>query len=161
MPNTRRVHGTLDVPGKQHPVLDLSFWEAIAPLGDDRHPIRTIESPTDVARLEQARRLVLQHGPVGRSVPVDIFVWARETVRDRPWLTRLGGLPWMEKGAPWPRNSTGEHLCFLGQIGFMDSQDILPFELPGDVLLFFGQWQDGSVFDEENRITEQFIWSSS
>jgi hypothetical protein len=147
-PPPKTPHGTRHDPKRVHPVLDLAHWEAQFPLGKDG--VRTgnswVQSPEDVALLEQSRREAAKHGELGPSVPVDFFTWSLGIDTDRPWLTRLGGTPWREADKPWPTDSDGIPMHFLGQICFADSKDILPFELPGDVALIFGRWQSGWAF---------------
>lgn len=133
------IYGTRSEQGKYHPVFDLAFWEERFPLGDWRREGVGVDSPGDLARVEQARRLARTHGDLGPSVPADVFVWA-DKEHDRPWLTRLGGRPWRPRERPWPRDENGIPYTFLGQICFADSHDVLPFKLPGDVVLFFGTW---------------------
>jgi hypothetical protein len=77
-------------------------------------------------------------------------------IRERPWLTRIGGRPWRAKGKPWPTDPNGIPLVFLGQICFVDSKDLLPFNLPGDVALIFGTSMKGWVSISEGSALE---WS--
>lgn len=132
------IHGTIDDGSRQHPVLELKQWIERFPVDERRDSGSWIDSPPDVARFEQARRLAGTNGDLGPSVPVDIFIWADGVLRETPWLTRIGGTPWREKGRKWPKGKDGFPLTFLGQICFIDSKDIVPFDLPGDVLLIFG-----------------------
>jgi len=150
------IHGTRDDAGKQHPVLDIRHWEDQFPLGDDRNALGWIDGPGDVAIREQACRLASTKGTLGPSVPTDVFVWADILLRDRPWLTRIGGRPWRPKGRPWPKDESGIPLTFLGQICFADSKDLLPFEIPGDVALIFGQNRSGWISINEGSALE---WS--
>lgn len=137
------VHGARIDPKRQHPVLDIRHWEAEFPIGDWRKCDYSVATPEELARAEQARRLASVKGPLGPSVPADVFVWSDSPDHERPWLTRIGGIPWREKGKPWPKGPDGVPLCFLAQICFVDSKDILAHELPGDVALIFGQWSKG------------------
>lgn len=141
----REIHGTRQDPKKHHPVFDLAHWEGQFPLGDDRHEGGLVDNPRDLARVEQARRLARGRGTLGPTVPADVFVWADTPLSEKPWLTRIGGLPWRERGKPWPMHADGVPLTFLGQICFADSKDILPFELPGEVALIFGTHRTGWV----------------
>lgn len=154
------IHGTRDDPNKQHPVLDIAHWETEFPLGDNRGEGGGVDDPGGVARTEQARRLALSKGDLGPSVPADVFVWSDDVDRRKPWLTRIGGRPWREKGKPWPRDAQGQPLTFLGQICFVDSRDVLPpapFQLPGDVALIFGTNDNGWVGLVDGAALE---WSS-
>lgn len=138
------IHGTKGVRSRQHPVLDIRYWEREFPLADDdRREGDWIDSPGELARREQAVRLAKARRRLGPSVPADVFAWADSQVYDRPWLTRIGGKPWRRKGKPWPKDENGVPLTFLGQICFVDSADILPCKLPGDVALIFGHYRRG------------------
>lgn len=140
------LHGATEIPGRQHPVLDIRDWETEFPLkDDDREEGGWIEHPGELARREQALRRAKGRGDLGPCVPADVFVWADTQLRDLPWLTRIGGTPWRPKDKPWPRDSNGVPLAFLGQICFADSVDILPCKLPGDVALLFGTHSRGYV----------------
>lgn len=77
-----------------------------------------------------------------------------------PWLTRLGGEPWREANKAWPTDERGIPLTFLGQMCFVDSRDIHPFKLPGDVLLFFGQASRGGEWIDANSESIAIEWSS-
>jgi hypothetical protein len=154
---THPIHGTRRNPSRQHPVLDIDFWERRFPLGDARREGNSLETPGDLAMVEQARRLASTMGDLGPSVPADIFTWSFGGNSERPWLTRIGGIPWREQGKHWPVDSDGIPLHFLGQICFVDSRDILPCDLPGDVALIFGRWEEGWCFPDEHEALE---WSS-
>lgn len=144
---TPEIHGTKRRRGTHHPVFDLRHWSSVFPFrASQRNYWGSIATPADLARAEQARILAAQRGSLGPSVPADVFVWADTTLRDRPWLTRIGGIPWRSAQKPWPRWTDGTPLVFLGQICFLDSLDIAPRGLPGAVLLFFGQYKPGWVY---------------
>ncbi len=137
-------------------MLDLAKWETIFPLGQKRYQCSDVDCPADVAYITQARRLAQTNGDLGPSVPADLFVWSQTVDQSRPWLTRLGGDPWRERERPWPRDPDGIPLHFLGQICFVDSRDILPCDLPGDVALIFGRWERGWAFTDHGGVLE---WS--
>lgn len=144
--STSPVYGTRTDATKTHPVLDLDHWINIAAVGSARRTVGWVDGPVDLAIVEQARRLVEVEHDLGPSVNTDVFTWSSMGHDDdTPWLTRIGGTPWRPADRPWPRDDRGNHQHFLGQISFVDSQDILPFELPGDVLLIFGRWDSGWV----------------
>lgn len=140
-----RIHGTRSVKDVQHPVFNLNYWKRLCPLGDNRRSAGDVYSPAKLAYIEQARSLAK---PRGEAVPVDVFVWASGHDHDRPWLTRLGGYPWRAADAPWPRDKDGVPLCFLGQVCFVDSMDVVAGRLPGDVVLLFGRYSGGWVYDD-------------
>ncbi len=136
----KHIHGTIRVPGKHHPVLDIDKWIQRFPFDPAR--IRfdgRPSSPGGVAFFEQARKLAGEHGDLGPSVPVDMFTWSDRS-GDPGWLTKIGGSPWREKHKPWPKAPDGTYLTFLGQLCFANSKDLFPFELPGDVTLIFGKY---------------------
>ena len=139
-----RIHGTKDVPERSHPVFDLRYWESQFPLDPDPRKVKwPWSSPGRLALREQEIRRVRQAGDLGVAVPADVFAWALMPVVEKPWLTRIGGVPWRPQNKPWPRDRNGVPLLFLGQICFADSSDILPFELPGEVALIFGTGHGG------------------
>lgn len=151
-----RTHGTLLDPTKQHPVLDIRHWMDRFPQGEDRQEAGNVDRPGDLAQVEHARALARKMGELGPSVPADVFVWAHSVDRKKPWLTRIGGRPWRDKNKAWPRDQDGIPLHFLGQICFVDSLDILPCKLPGEVALIFGRWMDGWAFIDDEGVLE---WS--
>jgi Domain of unknown function (DUF1963) len=151
------IHGTKPDPTRQHPVLDIAYWESKFPLkNSERSEGGNVYGPVDLAQREQAVRLAKAKGELGPSVPTDVFVWAERKLYEAPWLTRIGGTPWRPKDRPWPRDDQGVPLVFLGQICFVDSMDILPCRLPGDVVLFFGTIRKGCISLFEGKAIE---WS--
>lgn len=154
-----RVHGTFSDPNRRHPVLDQGFWERLLP--PKVHPFGIapdyVDGPGDLVLIEWARREAQRRGSLGPSVPTDVFLWSCNQDDKTPWLTRLGGIPWRAKGKPWPRDNDGRPLVFLGQISFVDSKDLLPFPLPGDVALVFGAYHEGHVWLHDGSALE---WSS-
>jgi Domain of unknown function (DUF1963) len=139
------IHGTKSEPDKHHPVLDIAHWEGEFPLERDSRFDVMVSSPADVAYMEQLRRAARLKGDLGPSVPSDVFVWSESATPNKPWLTQLGGSPWREKGKPWPKDDEGRPLLFIGQICFVDSMDLVPFELPGEIALIFGTNRGGCV----------------
>lgn len=153
----RAPYGALVDPSRQHAVLDIAHWESVFPIATERRELYQVYTPEHFAKMEQARRLAQSHGSLGPSVPADFFAWSTDYHPERSWLTQLGGRPWRDKDKPWPKDRDGIPLHFLGQLCFTDSKDILPCELPGDVALIFGRWQDGWAFCLEDGVLE---WSS-
>jgi hypothetical protein len=51
--------------------------------------------------------------------------------------SRVGGLPYLEKGEPWPRTSAGRPLHFLLQLDFRDTQNEFSCPLPFGLLTYF------------------------
>ena len=148
------IHGTINDPKFAHPVFDARHWLDHFPLkDDDRRAGSWIASPEDLTKREHKRRLAEAQGDCGPSVPADVFVWASSRLYKKPWLTRIGGGPWRERGKPWPKAANGVPLVFLGQICFADSKDFFPFKLPGEVALIFGTYSAGWIdIDEESAL---------
>ena len=104
-----------------------------------------------------------------RSLPTDVFVWG-EGEPEKPYLTKIGGLPYLPKELPYPTDANGQPYIFVAQICFVDSKDIVPLSLPGDVLLIFVKhdgW-DGEYLQchepddmhfEWIRIADQPLWN--
>jgi Domain of unknown function (DUF1963) len=90
----------------------------------------------------------------GARIATDVFVWARGDPPN-PAMTRIGGVPYRSRSAPWPRDSEGKPVRFIAQLCFADSRDISG-DLPGDVLLIFGN--DDALLVEPERLV--FEWSS-
>lgn len=65
----------------------------------------------------------------------DVIVWSKDEYRAKPWLTRVGGIPYRDRSIPWPTNG-GKSLKFVAQVCFVDSRDLFSQEIP-DVLLMF------------------------
>jgi len=128
-------------PISHHPRLDLARWCREFPLDqktrqDAMYLYPNANSPRGIAITEQLRAEVSKQVSLGRSVPVDIIVWA-EGEPAKPYLTRVGGIPYRSQSLAWPTAADGTRMTFLAQFCFLDSRDILPPNLPGDVLLVF------------------------
>lgn len=96
-----------------------------------------ITSPRHICQNEWLRREMPDEYDWGDPVPMDIFVMADGEPPERH-MTKIGGLPYRPAGAKWPvRRYSGDPMVFFGQFNFADSTDITG-ELPGDVLLIFG-----------------------
>ncbi|MEX0875837.1 MAG: hypothetical protein WD114_00110 [Phycisphaerales bacterium] len=105
--------------------------------------------PKDLAEVEHTRRAIISRGhDLGRTIPIDIFLWRICHISDGP-ITRIGGRPFRDPSRPWPTaKRTGlvgkiereRPLPFLAQISFLDSKDLVPNDLPGDVLCIYGDW---------------------
>jgi hypothetical protein len=90
----------------------------------------------------------------GARIATDVFVWARGDPPN-PAMTKIGGVPYRSRSAPWPRDREGKPVRFIAQLCFADSRDISG-DLPGDVLLIFGN--DDALLAEPERLV--FEWSS-
>jgi hypothetical protein len=112
--------------------------------------------PIDLAIAEQMRRRAARLGPLGPSVPVDVFVFARgEPERRRG--TKIGGLPYRPRGLAWPMREDGVSMTFLAQFDFSASKDHV-HGLPGDVLLLFTRDEALYTDDDENPPYFHFEW---
>lgn len=151
----------------QHPRLDLERWVREFPLSRVRefeiakqiaygHPSEDIEkfkqttyhpwppllcNPQAVAVHEHVRRNVAAVHDLGTGVPVDWVLWGLGAPA-RPYLTKIGGVPHREAAKAWPKWIDDTPYSFLFQICFVDSMDLLPRKLPGDVLLCYQLQED-------------------
>jgi hypothetical protein len=113
-----------------------------------------ITSPAHLCNVELVRKEYARTRDLGRSVPVDMFVWS-VAPPEKPYLTKLGGVPHRESNRPWPQRE-GKPYTFVGQFCFADSRDIVSPQLPDDVMLiFFGN--ASSIYDRE---TVHIEWSA-
>ena len=95
-----------------------------------------IVSPADLAMIEQVRQRASQTHSLGKAVPTDIFLLGVGEP-EAPCLTKVGGIPYRPADKPWPRANDGTPLSFFLQFCFLDSKDLVPSNLPGDVMLLF------------------------
>ena len=157
----------LEKPDKQHPVLDYEACEKLyADTSSEKLDGETIGSPFDIYSVETIRKRLGFEGY--SSLPTDVFVWS-EGEPKKPYLTKIGGLPYLPKDVPWPSDAEGKPYLFVTQICFVDSKDIVPVPVPGDVLLMFVRhdgW-DGEYlqcYDPEDlhfqwvKIADQPMW---
>lgn len=118
-----------------------------------------IRGPQDLAKVEHTRRALIARGhDLGRAAPTDIFLWRIGKLSKGP-VTRIGGEPFRDSSKPWPeakrRGLRGKlerkrPLPFLAQISFLDSQDVVPSDLPGDVLCLYGTWSGKHNIDADS-----------
>jgi len=110
---------------------------------------RPISSPQDIASVEHTRRALINRGfDFGLPVPVDVFLWKYSWCAQGPG-TRIGGRPFRNSRVPWPKGPDGERIPFVAQISFLDSKDIAPPNLPGDVLCIYARRVEETNFDPE------------
>lgn len=111
-----------------------------------------ITSPAHLCEIELVRyRTALQHD-LGEAVPVDIFLW-RTGAPEKPYLTKLGGVPHREADRPWPTSAVETPFTFVAQFCFLDSKEIISDKLPGDVMLvFFKDHQSHSGYPDDVHI---------
>jgi len=124
---------------KAHPRIQLEKWTSKFTLewfkehveiGLEGSPVRSI---VDLCRIDEVRKYL---SPLGRKVMVDIILWSTEFPK-HPWLTKTGGVPHREAKLPWPKGKDGNPYTFVAQFCFIDSVDIVPKQLKGDLLLVF------------------------
>lgn len=125
------------------------------PFSDNWLPeVSVISSPIHIAIAEQLRRVILNQGHnLGPASPVDVFLWRISQNSNGP-QTRIGGSPFRDPDKPWPNDSSGRPLMFLAQISFLDSKDLMPNDLPGDVLSMYGQRTGSSYIDMDSLVYE-------
>ncbi|MEM1185179.1 MAG: DUF1963 domain-containing protein [Planctomycetota bacterium] len=142
-------------PSRQHRVFDFEHWSTRFPPESTTTFSTNVDKPKDLITVEHLRKAAAAVGDLGPSVPVDAFVWALSPPEDKPWLTKIGGLPWRPAGSPWPMDENGRPLAFLGQICFIDSLDVLGRRPPSDVALIFAQddrWEGMANFSVSEDI---------
>jgi hypothetical protein len=71
---------------------------------------------------------------------VDMVLWGWGDVSN-DLATRIGGRPIVPRGFMWPE-IRGQRACWLCQLSFADSRDIVG-DLPGDILLVFAHYESG------------------
>jgi hypothetical protein len=156
------MHGTRINPKVHHPVVDIDFWRAeFAPKEGEKLHDMWIDTPRRLIHMIQRREAAfekLKKPPVG--VPVDLFLWGYGFGSpEKPYTTRVGGIPWREATKPWPADKRGKSLTFIAQLCFVDSKDIISAKLPGDLLLIFGEFCDGEVTLDDPAVVLE--WSSA
>lgn len=146
---------TLDKLVEQYNILQRSRG---VPVDSDWLPdVSVISSPAHMAIAEQLREKIHDSGQdLGPSSPVDIFLWRICRMSKGP-VTRIGGRPFRNPNNPWPTSTSGNPLPFLAQISFLDSKDIVPEDVPGDVLSMYGTWTGENYIDMESFVIE---WTS-
>ena len=109
-----------------------------------------ITGPSHLARIEQVRRRVGREHDLGPAVPTDLILWGTGEPT-KPYLTKIGGLPYRPADKPWPGLDEEDPFTFFAQFCFVDSRNILPAKLPGDVmLLFFRDEESFSQAEDED-----------
>lgn len=157
---------TLSQEGKEHEILDMAKCREVFRDPGKRLDGAFVNSPFHVYAVETLReRFGFEKQP---SKPVDLFVWNKGEP-EKPYLTKIGGAPSLSRERPWPKDDYGKPYAFLGQISFVDSNNVLPATLPGDVLLIFcqGEEVDGEIslqgfydcFDGQTGMYFEWSWS--
>ncbi len=157
-----------------HPQVDFDHWARVFPIetfektdgprqfdsteaGDPldlwKPQGQIITSPAHLCEVELVRKRYAKAQDLGPAVPVDIFLWSIAPP-EKPYLTKLGGVPHREAGKAWP-TADGKPFTFVGQFCFIDSRDIISDKLPDDVMLIFFKDAD-SIYEGSVHIE----WSS-
>jgi len=126
-----------------HDVFDLDYWEelflrqAIHRLSEEelRQLRLDMTSPFHLVINERLRERAGIAAHSQQAIATDIFIFAEGEPLRRE-VTKVGGLPYLPIGRPWPKAKSGQFLTFIAQFCFADSQDIIG-SLPGGVLLIF------------------------
>lgn len=124
---------------------DLEEWLPRFPLTDlhGRYSGDDITSPCDICNNEWLRRGMRDQFDWGEPVPVDVFVHSFGEPENR-FVTKIGGLPYRPSDSPWPTTPHGRSMALIAQFNFTNSADIVG-NLPGDLLLIFGDDSDGPI----------------
>jgi len=159
-----------------HPKVDFDHWSSVFPIetfqqtsgprqfsttekGDPldlwKPSGAIITSPAHLCNIDLVRKKYAQTKDLGQPVPVDIFLWSIKPA-EKPYLTKLGGVPHRESTKPWPMDASDKPYTFVAQYCFADSKDIISNKIPGDVMLVFFKDAD-SVYDPDAIHVE---WSS-
>lgn len=67
---------------------------------------RIISSPSHLCEVEWTRKLYSEEH-LGTAVPVDVFLWSTAPA-EKPYLTKLGGVPHRDASKSWPKGAKGE-----------------------------------------------------
>jgi hypothetical protein len=124
---------------------DLENWLPRFPL-TDRHGHYSgddITSPCDLCNNEWLRRGMRDQFDWGEPVPIDVFIHSVGEPENR-FATKIGGLPYRPAHLQWPTTKDGRSMALIAQFNFTNSKDIIG-DLPGDLLLIFGDDADGPV----------------
>lgn len=154
-----------------HNKFDLELWQSRFPLHklieEDKFDrwrnsrADYVTAPGELA-LELALRDATQdeRGPFP-TLPTDAFVFGAGEP-ETPYLTKMGGKPFLANSTPWPQTTQGEDMSFVGQLCFLDSRDLVG-DTPSDVLLIFGRTMRYNEYrlldwEPEDDDSFQFIW---
>ena len=124
---------------------DLEDWLPRFPLKElhGHYSGNDITSPCDICYNELLRRGMKDEFDWGEPVPVDIFVHSIGEPENR-YATKIGGLPFRSAELPWPETASGRSMALIAQFNFTNSKDLVG-QLPGDLLLVFGDDTDGPI----------------
>jgi Domain of unknown function (DUF1963) len=115
-----------------------------------------VTSPSHLARIEQVRRRVAREHDLGTAVPTDLILWGGGEPT-KPYLTKLGGVPYRPADIPWPVEEDEAPMTFVAQFCFADSGDILPVAPTGDVMLLFFRDEE-SFYDPADEGAVRIEW---
>lgn len=120
-----------------------------------------VTAPGELALELQIRDAVqADRGPFSK-IPTDAFVFG-EGEPTKPFLTKIGGNPYLPQILDWPTTSKGEPMSFVGQLCFLDSLELVG-KIPGDILLIFGRMmatREAQIlyWEPEDNDSFKFIW---
>ena len=140
---------------------DIEEWLPQFPLVEfhGRYSGDDITSPCDICNNEWLRRGMADQFDWGEPVPVDIFIHSLGEPENR-CVTKIGGLPYRAADQPWPTTEYGRSMALIAQFNFTKSTDIVG-DLPGDVLLVFGDDERGPIeplhFEWQNAGLENLV----
>lgn len=112
-----------------------------------------VSAPYEYWRLLHLRERIGLPSANGDVRPADLFLWSLDPA-PHPAATRFGGAPYLPRDQPWPQRR-GKDGCFLAQLCFADSRDLVPFA-PKDVLLVFTFDLDGVTSWDDDCYG--FVW---
>lgn len=151
-----------------HNRVDLDYWiarfacepnEQYTLLPRARNELPELIQTREELAIWEANRRWLQCCKGQPVFETDLFVWTQSDYRAKPWLTRVGGVPYRDKQKPWPCFN-GMPMKFVGQICFVDSRDLFDIAVP-EVMLVFAASEDAnmigyydSILVEEVKIGE-------
>lgn len=87
--------------------------------------------------------------------PCDVYCLALGEP-EQPWMTKIGGRPFLNELREWPLRSDGVHYTFLVQFDFEVSGDLL-LNLPGEVLLVFSK-DAALAYGDSDELA--FVWKN-
>ncbi|WP_233200308.1 DUF1963 domain-containing protein [Blastopirellula marina] len=124
---------------------NLEEWLLRCPLTENygHYHGEAITSPCDLCNNEWLRREIRDQFDWGEPVPMDVFVHSIGEPENR-FATKIGGLPYRPAELPWPTTREGRSMALIAQFNFSNSRDIVG-DLPGDLLLIFGDDADGPI----------------
>ncbi len=172
---TSLISVVADMRSVEHETIDVAHWRSIFPYEsliekncprqftttppgsplDLWLPSGTIVStPKGLMQIIQVRESVSKNVPLVETSKSDVFIWASGEPK-KPFLTKIGGIPFRPKGMPWP-SALGKKYSFLFQVYFGDSNDLIDRKLPADVMVVFGNGEEFFAGNDSDLRIEWF-----